>query len=128
MLSAPHIGWLNVHPGKLPEYRGNACPEWAILSGDAVIATAHLIDEGVDTGPVVCEKAYDIAPSWTYFDFRANLYRHCAQVLIDALQMLSKAQGAKSIARPQPAENARYWPPLGSSELTAVRARFPLAA
>jgi methionyl-tRNA formyltransferase len=129
LLSAPRVGWLNVHPGKLPEYRGNGCPEWAILNGDPVIATAHLIDEGVDTGPVVCAKAYDVATDWTYFDFRANLYRHCAEVLIDALREFDKAgANAKTVARAQPTENAHYWLPLSQTERNAVRARFPLAA
>jgi methionyl-tRNA formyltransferase len=129
ILAAPSVGWVNIHPGKLPSYRGNACPEWAILNGDPVVASAHFIDGGIDTGPLLYELNYDISQSWTYFDFRTNLYRHCARVLIEALGCLKIAgKNAKLIATPQSTENACYWPPLGAKERSAVRALFPLAA
>jgi methionyl-tRNA formyltransferase len=126
MLSLPRIGWLNVHPGRLPQYRGNACPEWAILNGDPVVATAHLIDEGIDTGPIICAAPYEIAADWSYFDFRANLYRHCAGVLLQAIALINGAPPGAHVATRQPEEGARYWPPLDETGLAAVRARFPL--
>ncbi|MBT5414118.1 MAG: hypothetical protein HOK81_05915, partial [Rhodospirillaceae bacterium] len=42
MLAAPRIGFVNVHPGALPAYRGNSCPEWALREGAPITATAHL--------------------------------------------------------------------------------------
>lgn len=124
LLTVPRIGWLNVHPGKLPEYRGNACPEWAVLNGDPVVATAHLIDAGIDTGPVICEGCYDFGFEISYFEFRAGLYRHCGRVLLDALGLLGSAgDNPAALLRPQRGE-ARYWPPLGSDEREAVRGMF----
>lgn len=124
LLTAPSIGWVNVHPGKLPEYRGNSCPEWAVLNDDPVVATAHLIDAGVDTGPVICEGRYEFGFEISYFAFRAGLYRHCARVLLDALGLLREAGGeVASLLRPQRGEG-RYWPPLGSGEREAVRGMF----
>jgi methionyl-tRNA formyltransferase len=129
ILAAPRVGWLNIHPGKLPQYRGNSCPEWAVLNGDAVFATAHFIDEGIDTGPVIGEAEYGIAPGWSYFDFRANLYRHCAALLVSVVRELAAAGAdAKRMARPQANHGARYWPPLDAAQRAAVRARFPIAA
>jgi len=125
LLDAPRIGWVNVHPGKLPQYRGNACPEWALLNGDPVVATAHFIDEGIDTGPVICEARYEISAAWNYHEFRANLYRHCARVLVTALERLVAAgPRARQLARPQSTEGACYWPALGDKERAAVRDRF----
>lgn len=44
---------LNAHSGPLPSVRGmNAC-EWSLLLGEPLSATIHLVDEGIDTGPVV---------------------------------------------------------------------------
>ena len=128
ILASPRIGWLNVHPGKLPQYRGNSCPEWAVLSGDPVYASAHFIDEGIDTGPVLYEGRYEIGPNWTYFDFRANLYRHCAAVLVAAIRKLAASVPGESIAQQQSAQGARYWPSLDQSQREAVRGRFPLAS
>lgn len=91
MLAVPKLGFVNVHPGRLPAYRGRNCPEWAILEGDDVYATAHMIDAGIDTGPVICEGRYELRSGWTYADFRAGLYAHCATVLIDALKKLEGA-------------------------------------
>lgn len=124
ILTAPAIGFLNVHPGRLPQYRGNACPEWALLNGDQVVATAHLIDEGIDTGPVITSRAYEISPVWNYADFRAHLYEHCASVLVDALHLL--ARDGRAAAVPQSSDGAHYYPPLTPEQRVAVESRFPV--
>ncbi|MGX5735310.1 methionyl-tRNA formyltransferase [Bosea thiooxidans] len=48
-------GIINAHGSDLPEFRGNACPNWAILAGkDRIGLTFHFIDPfGLDTGDVV---------------------------------------------------------------------------
>jgi folate-dependent phosphoribosylglycinamide formyltransferase PurN len=53
-LSIPRLGTLNTHMGLLPKYRGMNVVEWAALHGDAIGCTTHLIDEGIDTGPILC--------------------------------------------------------------------------
>jgi folate-dependent phosphoribosylglycinamide formyltransferase PurN len=121
-LAAPRIGWLNVHPGALPAYRGNACPEWAVLNDDDVVATAHLIDAGIDTGPVVCAARYPIDSSKSYAAFRAHLYAHCASVLATALVRL-ETEGRASAA-PQDNLGASYRPRMDAATLNLVKARF----
>ncbi|WP_421710358.1 methionyl-tRNA formyltransferase [Algihabitans sp.] len=48
-------GVVNAHAGDLPRYRGNACPNWAILNGeDRIGLCAHIMTPGdVDAGPVL---------------------------------------------------------------------------
>ncbi len=123
-LAAPRIGILNVHPGRLPDYRGNSCPEWALLNGDPVYATAHFLDEGIDTGPVICAREYAIEAIWDYADFRANLYRHCTRVLCDALDLLDRAgpAEARAVAAAQSETGARYHAPMPAEEFETVRA------
>jgi methionyl-tRNA formyltransferase len=130
MIAAPRIGFINVHPGRLPQYRGNSCPEWAIYYGDPVVATAHFIDEGIDTGPVICERTFTIEDGWTYEDMRARLYAHCAGVLLEALSLLDRAgrDDARKIAQPQAAQGAHYWPPIPAAELAKVKGKFPVMA
>lgn len=123
VLTAPRIGWLNVHPGALPAYRGNACPEWAVLNGEEVVATAHLIDAGIDTGPAICAARYAIDPAWSYAAFRAHLYAHCASVLVAALVRLEE-QG-HAAARPQDKTGACYRPAMDAATLARVHACFP---
>jgi len=46
---------INIHPGKLPDYRGVQPVFWTLLKNEKEIGlSVHLIDEGIDTGPI-CE-------------------------------------------------------------------------
>lgn len=51
-------GVINAHAGDLPRYRGNACPNWAILTGESsVVLTLHRMVDQLDAGPVFLKKA-----------------------------------------------------------------------
>ena len=55
------LGVLNAHAGDLPRYRGNACPNWAILNAESHIAICiHLMTEVLDAGPVVLKSCMPI--------------------------------------------------------------------
>ena len=48
------FGVLNAHSGDLPRYRGNACPNWAIINHEKVMGlTVHKMDDGLDSGPYI---------------------------------------------------------------------------
>jgi methionyl-tRNA formyltransferase len=58
VLTAFTYGVLNAHCGDLPRYRGNACPNWAILNGEKEVGLCiHLMTEDLDSGPIVSQKA-----------------------------------------------------------------------
>jgi folate-dependent phosphoribosylglycinamide formyltransferase PurN len=75
LLATPKIGVLNVHPGILPKYRGASCPEWAIYHGDPVGVTAHFMDAGLDSGPIVATRVLDVPSGMEYQQLRIALYR-----------------------------------------------------
>ena len=52
---------LNAHAGPLPAIRGMNAAEWSALLGEPAQATVHLIDRGIDTGPVLLRVPYDRA-------------------------------------------------------------------
>ena len=55
---------INLHPSLLPKYRGRAPLNWAILNGESEVGlTAHIIDDGVDTGPIVRQRKISISQS-----------------------------------------------------------------
>lgn len=118
ILVAPKNGWINVHPGKLPAFRGSSCPEWAVLVGEDVYATAHIMNQGLDTGPIILSERYDINPDWSYREFRANLYKHCASVLVKAL----KSVNTRGVL-PQVGFGVT-WPPMPPQILDRVKRRF----
>ena len=50
----PKYGTINIHAGHLPEYRGFAPINWAIINGESKICvTVHYIDETADTGDIL---------------------------------------------------------------------------
>jgi methionyl-tRNA formyltransferase len=63
VLDIPRLGAVNVHFSLLPRWRGAAPVQHAILAGDEVTGvTAMLMDEGMDTGPILATEATGIGP------------------------------------------------------------------
>ena len=60
LIGAFRLGVLNAHMGLLPAYRGMNVAEWAALEGAPVGCTVHLIDAGIDTGPILATREVDI--------------------------------------------------------------------
>jgi methionyl-tRNA formyltransferase len=64
---------LNVHSGRLPEYRGMMPTFWALLDGaDRVVVTVHEMAERLDAGAVVAEFEVGVGPSNSAFDVSRN--------------------------------------------------------
>lgn len=55
-LAAPSWGAINVHPGLLPFNRGKAPFAWPLVDGTPAGTTLHLMDESLDTGPVLAQR------------------------------------------------------------------------
>ena len=55
-LSIPKINCINLHGGKLPEYRGSSPMNWALINGEKQIGISIIeVDSGIDTGNVLAE-------------------------------------------------------------------------
>lgn len=66
VLEAPRLGWLNLHFSLLPAWRGAAPVQHAILHGDEITgASVFLLEEGLDTGPVLGTMTETIRPDDT---------------------------------------------------------------
>lgn len=65
---------VNFHPGLLPAYAGLHTHQWAIRNGDTAFGvTLHRVEEGVDTGDILAERRFAIAPE----DTGLSLFRKC---------------------------------------------------
>jgi hypothetical protein len=60
LLSIPRAATLNAHPALLPWVRGNSVVAHSILKGIALGATCHVVDPGIDTGPVLRRRLMDV--------------------------------------------------------------------
>lgn len=86
VLSLPQFGCVNVHASLLPRWRGAAPIQAAILNGDEKTGiTIMLMDTGVDTGPILSQRATPIFPDETAGSLSARLARLGAELLIETL-------------------------------------------
>ena len=62
-LEIPNHGWLNIHYSMLPQWRGAAPVQRALMAGDSESGvTIFQLDEGMDTGPIHAQVAATIEP------------------------------------------------------------------
>jgi methionyl-tRNA formyltransferase len=109
------LGAINVHPSLLPRYRGAAPIQRAILSGDGLTGVSiMLLDEGMDTGPVLARQELPISDNDTYGALRAKLSRTGADLLCETL-----ARWRSGSIKPAPQEDAlaTYAPPITKEDL-----------
>ena len=86
VLATPPHGCLNIHPSLLPRYRGPSPVATAILDGaDTTGVTLMLLDEGMDTGPVIFQREYALTGRETAEPLTAALFQLGAEVLLDCL-------------------------------------------
>ena len=66
------LGVLNCHMGILPEYRGMDVVEWPILKNDfdELGFTVHIMEKGVDTGPILYSEKIKVSSSETITELR----------------------------------------------------------
>jgi len=103
VLSVPRLGFINLHPSLLPRHRGPSPIEWAILSGDAETGvTTMLLDEGMDTGPVLLQRATPVGPRERAPELAARLAEVGARLVVDTLDGL-----ARSAITPVPQDGAQ---------------------
>lgn len=83
-------GVINLHQGDLPRYKGNACPNWAILNGESRIGlTIHKMDEDLDSGPIILKRYLNIDDNTYIGDVYHFIKESTSQMFIDAIDLLS---------------------------------------
>jgi methionyl-tRNA formyltransferase len=91
-------GCINIHPSWLPYNRGAFPNVWTILDHTPCGVTIHLLDEGVDTGPILCQREVPVAPTDTGETLYHRLEEACIELFRDSWPAI--ARGAIS-ATPQ---------------------------
>ena len=107
-LRAPRRGCVNVHFSLLPKYRGAAPVNWAIVRGESETGvTTMIMDEGLDTGPILLQQATPIADAETAPHLLQRLSLLGAELLSATL-----ARFEEIVPRPQRNEDATLAPML----------------
>ncbi len=103
VLELPRLGCVNVHPSLLPKYRGPSPMQSAIRSGDATTGiTIMLLDEGMDTGPLLASVNVGIDDNETLETLTRKVEEQGPALLVDTIKRLD----AGGIV-PVPQDNAR---------------------
>jgi methionyl-tRNA formyltransferase len=85
LLSLPRLGTVNAHYGLLPEYRGMNVTEWSVYRGAPVGVSVHLVDAGIDTGPILLREAIALEPGETFATLRRKHQELAARLLVRAV-------------------------------------------
>ncbi len=111
LLAVPPAGWVNLHFSLLPAWRGAAPVQHAILAGDEVTgATTFLLEEGLDTGPVLGTLTEPIRPGDTAGELLDRLATAGAALLVATMDGLAAGD---LVAVPQAPDGVSLAPKLG---------------
>jgi len=89
VFTIPTRGCFNLHAALLPQYRGAAPINWAVINGEKITGvTSFLIDDGVDTGTILIREQYRITPEQTASDVHDALMEMGARVVVQTVEGL----------------------------------------
>jgi methionyl-tRNA formyltransferase len=110
VLELPPLGCVNVHGSVLPELRGAAPIQWAILRGYRETGvTTMFMDAGMDTGDVIFAATEPIRPEDTAGTLAERLAPLGARLLRETVAAIARGEAPRT---PQDAERATYAPML----------------
>jgi methionyl-tRNA formyltransferase len=90
----PELGTFNVHAALLPQYRGAAPINWAIIGGEIETGvTTFFLDHDIDTGRIILQHPYPISDEANVEEVYDGLMRLGADACIETLQRIVEADG-----------------------------------
>ena len=99
VLDLPSFGCLNIHPSLLPRHRGPSPVATSILNGDLVTGvTIMLLDEGMDTGPLIAQHEFFLKGDETAEGLTTALFELGGELLQESLPQW---QSGKLLSEPQ---------------------------
>lgn len=114
ILDVPRFGCINVHASLLPKYRGAAPFQWAIIRGETETGiTTMLMDQGMDTGDILLQRACAIQPDDTAQTLHDSLAQRGADLLLETLERL---EAGELTPIPQRHDEATYAPLLKKTD------------
>ncbi|CCQ73082.1 methionyl-tRNA formyltransferase [Magnetospira sp. QH-2] len=107
LIGIPRIGILNLHGGRVPEYRGGSPLNWQMINGEPSVGLSVLVlAEGIDDGALVAERSIPLTPSMTIADLHHRANPLFGDMAVEALQGM---MDGSLIPKPQDDARAAYW-------------------
>ena len=93
LIALPRLGWINLHASLLPQYRGAAPINWAIINGETSTGlTTMQIDAGMDTGPILLQQQMEIGADETAPELARRMSEQGAPLMIQTLQKVGHGE------------------------------------
>lgn len=87
----PEKGSFNLHASLLPQYRGAAPINWAIINGEKITGVStFFLDEKIDTGEMILQKEVEIAPNETAGELHDKLMEAGGTLIKETLELIEK--------------------------------------
>ena len=102
----PRFGTFNVHAALLPQYRGAAPINWAVINGETTTGvTTFFLDHQIDTGRIIMQKPFDIPDDADVEYVYDGLMHLGAQVCIETVDLvLTEGHNVPSVPQPDIAD------------------------
>lgn len=114
----PEIGSFNLHASLLPQYRGAAPINWAIINGeDTTGVSTFFLDEKIDTGEMILQEEIKIAPQETAGELHDRLMNAGSKLILKTLDLI---KNNKVTTTPQPVSRDLKEAPKLSRENTKI--------
>ena len=116
LLDIPKYGCVNVHGSLLPEYRGAAPIQWAVLNGDKKTGvTTMFMNAGMDTGDIILKEEVEIGEDETTGELWDRLKTIGANLLIKTVKEIENGTATRT---KQPEEGTMA--PMLSKEMAKI--------
>lgn len=93
IFNLPRCGTLNIHDSLLPAYAGFSPLIWALINGEPEVGvTAHLMDEVLDAGDIVLQRAIPVGPTDTTTDLFHRTVDLIGPITIDGLALIASGR------------------------------------
>jgi methionyl-tRNA formyltransferase len=100
----PKIGTFNLHASLLPNYRGAAPINWAVINGETKTGvTTFFIDDKIDTGAMILSNKIEISENETAGELHDKLMHLGSKTVIETLKLIEKGN-VKTIIQTETAE------------------------
>lgn len=106
ILDLPKFGCINVHASLLPKYRGAAPIQWSIIDGEEKTGiTIMRMDEGIDTGDMLCTSEVEITAQETGGSLHDKLAAAAGPLLLEAIDLMEEG---RAVYTPQDHAHSTY--------------------
>lgn len=92
----PRVGVIGFHPSALPRLRGRGVIPWTILLDEKTTGSSLFwIDEGMDSGPIILQRVFPVAPEETARSLYEKHVRNLAEMVPEAVELVAMGKAPR---------------------------------